>query len=170
MAKLNSLKDLFVDELKDVLNAEKQIIGALPKMQKAAANPDLAMAFEEHLAQTREHVTRLEQVFAIASETVASKKCRAMEGIIDECKEMLEEEGEPAVLDAALIACAQRVEHYEIAAYGTLRTYARMLGFSDAEEILQRTLDEEAQTDEKLTQLAENFINPAANTEPVAAG
>ena len=170
MSKLNSLQDLFLDELKDLHNAERQIIAALPKMQKAASNPDLQAAFEEHLEQTKEHVNRLEQVFDIIGEKVQGKTCRAMQGIVEEAKEMMEEKGsDPSVMDAALIACAQRVEHYEIAAYGCVRTYARMLGYNDAEKLLQQTLDEEAETDEKLSALAETSINVEAS-QGVAAG
>lgn len=163
MARMNSLNDLFIEELKDLHNAEKQIIAALPKMQKAASNPELQSAFEEHLEQTKEHVNRLEKVFEIIGEKAQGKTCRAMQGIVEEAKEMMEEKGDPNVMDAALIANAQRVEHYEIAGYGTVRTYARMLGFKDAEKLLQQTLDEEAQTDEKLTQLAEKSVNVQAN-------
>ena len=171
MKKLKSLKDLMIDELKDIQNAEKQIIAALPKMQKKASNPELKNAFSEHLEQTREHVSRLEQVFEICDQKPAGKTCRAMQGIIEEAKEMMEEEAEPSVMDAALIASAQRVEHYEIAAYGTVRTYARILGMPDAEKLLQKTLDEEAETDELLSQLAETTVNlEAAEAETAGAG
>ncbi len=171
MKKLKSLRDLMIDELKDLQNAEKQIIAALPKMQKKANNPELKNAFAEHLEQTREHVNRLEQVFDILGQKPQGKTCRAMQGIIEEAKEMMEEDGEPSVMDAALIACAQRVEHYEIAAYGCVRTYAKMLGIKDAEQLLQQTLEEEAQTDEKLTQIAVNTVNVEANEgETVGSG
>jgi ferritin-like metal-binding protein YciE len=168
MSKLNSLQDLFLDEIKDLLNAEKQIIGALPKMAKKATNPQLKSAFEEHLEQTKNHVTRLEQVFASIGEPVAGKTCKAMKGIMEEGKDILEEEGEPSVLDAALIAAAQRVEHYEMAGYGCVRTYARILGYTEAEKLLQETLDEEAETDEKLSALAEKTINVQANQTETA--
>jgi ferritin-like metal-binding protein YciE len=164
MAKLNSLRDLYHEELKDVYNAEKQITAALPKMAKAASTDELRAAFEEHLEQTKEQINRLDQVFEELGEKAQGKICKAMQGLIEEGKEVMEEDAEPSVLDAALIASAQRIEHYEIAAYGCLRTYARMLGLKNSEKLLQTTLEEEAQTDEKLTQLAETHVNVAANS------
>ena len=159
---MESLQDLFVDQLKDLYNAEGQLVKALPKMAKAASNPQLQAAFTEHLAQTREHVERLEQVFNTLGESPKGKKCKAMEGLIEEGKDMMDEDAEPEVMDAGLIAAAQRVEHYEIAGYGCVRTYARLLGNNEAARLLQKTLDEEGQTDKKLTDLAERLINVQA--------
>ena len=163
---LDSLDKLFLEELKDVYNAEKQILRALPKMAKAAESPELQQAFTTHQKETEGHVRRLEQIFKELGQTPRGKKCKGMEGLLEEGKEVLEEDGEPAVIDAALIASAQRVEHYEMAAYGCLRTYAQLLGMDQAGRLLQQTLDEEEATDKKLTQLGESGINEAA----VAAG
>lgn len=163
---LDSLDKLFLEELKDVYNAEKQILRALPKMAKAAESPDLQQAFTKHLKETEGHVQRLERIFKELGQATRGKKCKGMEGLLEEGKEVLEEEGEPAVIDAALISSAQRVEHYEMAAYGCLRTYAELLGHSEAEQLLQQTLDEEEAADKKLTELGESGINEAA----VAAG
>lgn len=159
---LRTLEDLFVKELKDLYSAEKQILKALPKMAKSASSEKLREGFEEHREQTEGHVERLEKIFENLGKPSRGVKCAAMEGILEEGKELLEEDADEAVMDAALIAAAQRVEHYEIAAYGTVRTLARMLGNSEAEELLQQTLDEEKQTDEKLTELAESEVNVAA--------
>lgn len=159
--KLQNLRDLWVDELKDLYHAEHQILKALPKMVKAAVDEDLKTAFEEHLEQTRGHVERLEQVFEQIDEAPKGKRCKGMEGIIAEGKEMLEMDLPEPVGDAALIAAAQRVEHYEIAAYGTVRTYAEILGESDAVALLEETLNEEKETDERLTGIAES-VNPEA--------
>lgn len=159
MAKLSSLDDLLVHELQDIYHAEGQILKALPKMAKAASNPDLKAAFEEHRVQTEGQVKRLEQVFKVLGHPVKGKKCEGMAGLIEEGKKTMEEDAEPAVLDAALIASAQKVEHYEIAAYGCLCTYAEMLGYEEAHELLGQNLDEEETTDEKLTALAESVIN-----------
>lgn len=156
---MDSLRDLYVDELKDVLNAEKQLLKALPKMAKAATHAELRAAFEDHLAVTEEQVRRLETIFDDLGKPARGKKCVGMEGLIAEGQEMMEEDMEPEVLDAALISAAQRVEHYEIAAYGTLRTYARQLGLDNHAELLQRTLDEEGETDKLLTQIAESTVN-----------
>ena len=159
MAKLSSLDDLLVHELQDIYNAEGQILKALPKMAKAATNPNLKAAFEEHRAQTEGQVRRLEQVFKLLGHPVKGKKCDGMAGLIEEGKKILEEDADPAVKDAALIMAAQKVEHYEIAAYGCLCTYAEMLGYDEAHELLGETLDEEETTDERLTALAESVIN-----------
>ena len=159
MAKLSSLDDLLVHELQDIYNAEGQILKALPKMAKAANNPDLKAAFEEHRVQTEGQVKRLEQVFKLLGQPVKGKKCEGMAGLIEEGKKMLEEDAEPQVLDAALIAAAQKVEHYEIASYGCVCTYAEMLGHEEAHELLGQNLDEEETTDERLTALAESVIN-----------
>lgn len=166
--KMKSLEDLYVDELKDLLNAENQILKALPKMAKNATSEELRSAFEEHLEQTKGHVERLHQIFEKRGVAAKGKKCKGMEGIIEEGKELLEEDMEDEVRDAALIAAAQRVEHYEIAAYGTVRTYARLLGDEEAADLLQETLNEEGETDHKLTELAEGMVNLRA-TEPAAS-
>ncbi len=157
-----TLHDAFEEELKDVLSAEKQLLKALPKMAKAASNEDLAAGFEEHLEQTKGQIERLEKIFQMLDKTPRAKKCKAMEGLIEEGSEIMEEDAEPQVMDAMLIAAAQKVEHYEIATYGTLVTWARQLEMEDAAELLQQTLDEEKQTDVKLTELAEAGINAAA--------
>jgi ferritin-like metal-binding protein YciE len=159
---LDSLDKLFLEELKDVYNAEKQILRALPKMAKTADSPELQQAFTKHLKETEGQVQRLEKIFQELGQAARGKKCKGMEGLLEEGKEVLEEEGEPAVIDAALIASAQRVEHYEIAAYGCLRTYAQLLGYSQAERLLQQTLEEEEAADKKLTELGESGINEAA--------
>ena len=159
---LDSLDKLFLEELKDVYNAEKQILRALPKMAKTADSPELQQAFTKHLKETEGQVQRLERIFQELGQAARGKKCKGMEGLLEEGKEVLEEDGEPAVIDAALIASAQRVEHYEIAAYGCLRTYAQLLGYSQAEQLLQQTLEEEEAADQKLTELGESGINEAA--------
>jgi ferritin-like metal-binding protein YciE len=159
---LDSLEKLFLEELRDIYNAEKQLTRALPRMAKAAESPELQQAFTTHLKETEGQIQRLEKVFRELGQPVRGKKCKGMEGLIDEGKEKMEEEGEPQVFDAALIASAQKVEHYEIAAYGCLRTYAELLGYSQAADLLQQTLQEEEATDKKLTQLGESGINQAA--------
>jgi ferritin-like metal-binding protein YciE len=159
---MDSLHDLYIDELKDLYSAENQILKALPKMVKKASAQELKDAFSEHLEITRKQVERLDQIFGELGVNPKGKKCKAMEGLLEEGKEVLEEEGEPAVLDAALIAAAQRVEHYEMAGYGCVRTFARLLEYAGAEQLLQETLDEEAEADEKLTTLAETVINVRA--------
>lgn len=159
---LESLNDLFVDELRDVLSAEKQLIKALPKMAKASSSPLLRKGFEKHLAQTERQVTRLEQVFKSIGETARAKTCKAMEGLVEEGSEIIEEDADPEVKDAALIAAAQKVEHYEIATYGTLVTWAKLLDHTKAATLLGQTLEEEKATDEKLSELAESFVNEAA--------
>src|SRR6266550_3037517 len=156
---LNSLQDLFIHDLKDLYNAEVQLTKALPKMAKAATEPALKQAFQTHLAETEEQIERLEQIFEELDESPKGKKCKAMEGLIEEGKELMEEDAEPAVLDAGLIGAAQKVEHYEIAGYGTVRTYAEMLGNDQAARLLQQTLDEEGMTDKKLNALAMQCIN-----------
>jgi ferritin-like metal-binding protein YciE len=156
---MESLKELYVDELKDLYSAEKQLVKALPKMAKNASNPELKEAFTNHLQETEGHVERLEQIFEMLGERAGGKKCKGMEGLIEEAKELLEEDATEEVLDAGLISKAQHVEHYEIAGYGTVRTYARQLGLDDQAELLQETLDEEGKTDELLTQLAESSVN-----------
>jgi len=159
---MENLQDLFVEELRDLYNAENQLLKALPKMAKKASSPDLQNAFQTHLKETEGHVKRLEQIFDKMGKKPTGKKCKAMEGLIEEGKEMMSEDAEPEVLDAGLISAAQRVEHYEIAGYGTVRTYAKVLGDEQAAKLLQQTLDEEGATDKKLTQLAERSINVEA--------
>jgi len=151
------LKELYVDELKDLYNAENQLVKALPKMAKAASSEELRVGFEEHLEQTKSHVQRLEQIFEMLDESPKGKKCKGMEGLIEEGSEIMEEDFEGALLDAALIGAAQRVEHYEIAAYGTVRAFAEELGESEHASLLAETLEEEKETDEKLTELAKQI-------------
>ena len=157
--KLYSLEDLYVHELKDLYSAETQLVKALPKLAKSAASPDLKLALEDHLQQTRTHAERLEEIFAGLKARPRGKKCVGMEGLIAEGQELIEEKGAAAALDAALIGAAQRVEHYEIAGYGTARAPARQLGFARDAELLQQTLDEELAANDKLTLIAESFIN-----------
>ena len=160
-----TLKDLFVDEIKDLYNAEKQLTKALPQMAKKATSDELKEAFEKHLKETENHISRLEQVFKELDMTPKGKKCEGIEGIIQEGKSVIEEFDKSDTLDAALIASAQKAEHYEIASYGTVRTYAEQLNFSKAAELLQETLDEEAAANEKLNELALNNINMEAAKE-----
>jgi ferritin-like metal-binding protein YciE len=160
--KLDSLQKLYVEELRDLYSAENQILKALPKMAKAASASELQAAFKEHLEQTKGQVQRLEQIFETLGKSPKGKTCKAMEGLVAEGEELMGEDADPEVLDAGLIAAAQRVEHYEIAGYGTVRTYAQLLGDEEAAGLLQETLDEEGQTDQKLSQLAESLINPQA--------
>jgi ferritin-like metal-binding protein YciE len=164
MAAMESLHDAFEEELKDVLSAEKQLLKALPKMAKACSNEDLAAGFEEHLEQTKGQVERLEKIFEMLDKTPRAKKCKAMEGLIEEASEILEEEAAPEVLDAMIIGAAQKVEHYEIATYGTLVTWARQLEMDEAADLLQQTLDEEKETDMKLTEMAETGVNQSAES------
>lgn len=161
---IDSLRKLYIEELKDLYSAEKQILQALPRMAKKASNPQLKAGFEEHLRQTEQQVQRLEQIFETLGKSPRGKKCKGMEGLLEEGKEVMQEDMDEETRDAALIAAAQRVEHYEIAGYGTVRTYAQLLGERDAVKLLQTTLDEEGQTDKKLTQLAES-INVEAMDE-----
>jgi ferritin-like metal-binding protein YciE len=156
---LTDLKALYVEELKDLYSAENQLVEALPKMAKAANEPALKKSFERHLEQTQGHVTRLETIFDNLDVKPNGKVCKAMKGLVAEGAEMIEEEAAPAVKDAGLIAAAQRVEHYEIAGYGCVRTYAQELGDTAAVKLLQATLDEEAATDESLSKLAERVVN-----------
>jgi ferritin-like metal-binding protein YciE len=165
---LETLKDVYVEQLKDIYSAENQILKALPKMAKAASSPDLKQAFEAHLEQTRTQVERLDKVLEMIQQTSKGKKCKGMEGLLEEGKETMEmkREASPAALDAAMIADAQRVEHYEIAAYGTVCAYAKQLGLRDALELLQETLQEEEQTDERLTEIASQVNLEAAEAKP----
>ena len=159
---LETLKDLYIHELKDLYSAENQIIKALPKMAKAATNEELIAGFEEHLEQTEKHASRLEQILESHGETSRGPKCKGMEGVIAEGDEMIKEDAEDDVRDAGLIAAAQRVEHYEMAGYGCARTYAELLGDTKGAKLLQKTLEEEKATDEKLTELAKSTINVEA--------
>ena len=154
---LSTLEDLLVDELKDLYSAENQLLKAIPKMAKAATSKALKAGFEKHLKQTEGHVERLEQVCEDLDVSPKGKKCKAMEGLIEEGADVIEEDAEPEVKDAALIAAAQKVEHYEIAGYGCVRTYAELLGNTKAAKLLQQTLDEEGDTDKALTKLAESI-------------
>jgi ferritin-like metal-binding protein YciE len=165
------LQDLFIEELRDIYWAEKHLVKALPKMEKATSSEQLAEAFADHLAVTQEQVSRLEQVFELMGEKARGKKCDAMEGLVKEAESVIEdtEEG-TSTRDVALIIAAQKVEHYEIAAYGGLATLAKTLGKNDVAQLLVQTLDEEKETDELLTQLAENNINQSASQEEMQEG
>lgn len=165
--KIKNLRDLFISELRDIYHAEKQILKALPKMAKAASDDDLRSAFEEHLEQTRNQVNRLESVFEELEQKARAKTCEAMEGLVTEGEDLIETATDPDTLDAGLIASAQKVEHYEIASYGCLISWAGQLGLARSSELLKETLAEEKATDEKLTSLAERIINPKAE-EPQA--
>jgi ferritin-like metal-binding protein YciE len=167
--KLNTLKQLYIEELRDLHSAENQLLKALPKMAKGASSEELKLAFENHLDQTKVHVERLEEIFERLDETPKGKTCQAMKGLVEEGSEILGEDGEESVLDAGIIAAAQKVEHYEIAGYGTVRTFARLLGEDEAAELLQETLDEEGETDKLLTQLAQEIVNPEALLEDAEA-
>jgi len=160
--KLESLKDLYLEQLKDLYSAETQLVEALPKMAEGATSPDLKKGFQDHLLQTHEHVRRLEQIFQDLGDSPKGHTCEGMKGLIKEGSEMLKMKGDAKVIDAGLIAAAQRVEHYEIAGYGTVRTYAEMLGKEMHATLLERTLQEEEMTDEKLSQLAESHVNQEA--------
>ena len=156
---MDNLQELLVEEMRDVYHAEGQLLKALPKMAKKATNPKLKKAFETHLRETEVQIQRLEQAFEKLGEKARGKKCHGMEGLIEEGKEMMSEDMDDDVMDAALISAAQKVEHYEIASYGTLRTWANLMGLRDVERLLQQNLDEEGKTDKLLTQLAESEIN-----------
>jgi ferritin-like metal-binding protein YciE len=167
--KLGNLNDLFLTELKDTYSAESMLVKALPKLVKAASSPKLQEAFKDHLEETKNQIERLNQIFSNLGVTTKSKKCEGMVGIIAECEEFLEAQGDPAVRDAALIACAQKAEHYEICAYGTCRTFAQFLGDEQSANLLEQTLDEEKKTDKLLTKLAEKDINKGGQSERMAA-
>ena len=156
---MNSLRELYVEELRDLYSAENQILKALPRMIRAASNKDLQRAFSLHERQTQQHVKRLDRIFRMLDESSRGKKCKGMEGLLEEGQELIKERPEPEVLDAGLIAAAQRVEHYEMAGYGTCRTWARLLGYEKQVALLQQTLDEEKETDLLLTEIAESKIN-----------
>jgi ferritin-like metal-binding protein YciE len=161
MAKMKSLEDFFVEELKDVYSAEKQLVKALPAMAKAATSEELKEAFELHLKETEGQVSRLDKISKVLGKSLAGKKCKAMEGLVEEGKEVIKEDAEPVVKDVALIAAAQKVEHYEIATYGCLKTYARLLEYDDVAELLDETSEEEAAADEKLTEISDNINSEA---------
>lgn len=163
--KMETINDLFQDQIKDLYNAEKQLLKALPKLAKKATAPRLKEGFESHLKETEEHVRRLEQIGEMWGFKLTGKKCKAMEGLIEEGKEVLEEDGHPDVIDAALIAAAQRVEHYEIAAYGTAKAFAKKLGCKESESLLSDTLQEEGKADKKLTEVSEKIILKSAPIE-----
>ena len=162
MAKNGTLHDAFIDELRDAYDGEKQLVKALPKLAKAAASSELRSAFESHLEETREHVERLEQVFEQLGERARGKHCEGLAGIIEEGKSVMDESFDDVTMDACLIASAQRAEHYEMAAYGSLVAWARAMGHNEAADLLQATLDEEGEADKKLTALAEGGINEQA--------
>jgi ferritin-like metal-binding protein YciE len=164
MAALNSLRDLLIDELRDLHNAENQLIKALPKMAKAASHEELKGGLEDHLEQTRDHVDRLERCFKLLGQKARGKTCHAMKGLIEEGKEAIDEEAPDAIRDAKMIGAAQRIEHYEIAGYGTARAFAETLGETKVAQLLQETLDEEGDTNKKLTAMAAT-INEEANSE-----
>jgi ferritin-like metal-binding protein YciE len=160
--KVNSLRELFISELKDIYDAEQQIVKALPDMVKASSTPELREAFQEHLEQTRDHVRRLEQIFQGCGEEAKAKKCDGLRGILKEGEDAIDLDGDATTRDAALIAGAQRVEHYEIAVYGSLRSWANQIGDSRSASLLEETLNEEKSADEKLTQIAERSVNVSA--------
>ena len=159
---METLQDLLIEELKDIYNAEQQLLKAMPKMVKKASSPELQQAFTTHMKETEGQVQRLEQVFEALGEKAKGKKCHAMQGLLEEAKEMMGEDMEDDVMDAALIAAAQKVEHYEIASYGTVRSWANLLGNKQVVKLLQQTLDEETKTDKLLTKVAESSINVEA--------
>jgi ferritin-like metal-binding protein YciE len=161
-SKMATLEDLYTDLLKDLYSAEKQLVKALPKMAKNAQSPDLQRAFQEHLKQTEGHVERIERIFTELGGSPRGKKCVGMEGLIEEGNELLQEDTEPDVLDAGMIAAAQKVEHYEIASYGTARAWAERLGYDNAARLLRQTLEEESMANEKLTRIAESHVNMEA--------
>jgi ferritin-like metal-binding protein YciE len=160
--KFDSMDALLLDQLQDLYDAEQRLTKALPKVADAAHNPNLKAAVQQHLRETQNHVNRLERAFQLLGKSPQSKTCEAMKGLVSEGDEVISASGSPDVKDAALIAAAQRVEHYEIAGYGSARTFAQRLGKQDVARLLQETLDEEAATDKKLTQIAERTINPQA--------
>jgi ferritin-like metal-binding protein YciE len=168
--KLDTLQKLYANELRDLYNAENQLLKALPKMAKAASSDELKSAFEKHLEQTKSHVERLEQVFEELGEKPKGKTCHGMKGLIEEGSEILKQDGEESVLDAGIIVAAQKVEHYEIASYGSVRTFAELLGKNKSAELLQTTLNEESEANKALNQLAEGIVNPEAVMETGLAG
>ena len=168
--KLDTLQRLYVEELRDLYNAENQLLKALPKMAKAVSSEELKHAFEKHLEQTERHVERLEDIFQALNQNPKGKTCHGMKGLVEEGSEILKEEGDPSVVDAGIIVAAQKVEHYEIASYGSVRTFAELLGQKKAAELLQTTLDEESEANELLNGLAESIVNPEALMESELIG
>jgi ferritin-like metal-binding protein YciE len=168
--KLDTLQKLYINELRDLYNAENQLLKALPKMAKGASSEELKTAFENHLEQTETHVERLEEIFEELDQSPKGKTCHGMKGLIEEGSEILEEDGEESVLDAGIIVAAQKVEHYEIASYGSVRTFAELLGQKNAAQLLQTTLDEESEANELLNKLAETTVNPEALMDTQLAG
>jgi ferritin-like metal-binding protein YciE len=166
----NRLRHLYIEELKDLYSAENRLVKALPKMATASTSEDLRAGFEGHLKQTKDHVARLEKIFKALGESPKSKKCKGMEGLIKEGGELIKEDPAPEELDAGLISAAQRVEHYEIAGYGCVSTYAKILGEDQAVSLLRQTLEEEKETDKKLTQLAGRINIEAAESEESVGG
>lgn len=166
----NSLQELYVEQLRDLYNAETQLVKALPKMAKAAQSDALREGFERHLEQTKGHVERLEQIFSALDESPKGRKCAGMEGLVEEGEEVIKDQSDSDALDSGLVASAQRVEHYEIAGYGTVRTFAELLGEEEAVNLLQQTLDEEKETDEKLTELAKEVNAQAMNSASASEG
>lgn len=160
--KLDTLQKLYVEELRDLYDAENQLLKALPKMAKGASSPELKQTFEDHLVETKEHVARLEEIFKGLDESPKGKTCKAMKGLVEEGFGILEKDGEQFVLDAGIIAAAQKVEHYEIAGYGTVRAWANLLGDEESADLLQQTLDEEGMADKNLSELAEELVNSEA--------
>src|ERR1044071_1521816 len=163
--KLDTVEKLYISELRDLYSAENQLLKALPKMTKAASSQELKDAFEKHLEQTKGHVERLEQIFQQLNESPKGKTCHGMKGLIEEGSEILKEDAEDSVLDAGIIVAAQKVEHYEIASYGSVRTFANLLNQDEATRLLQSTLEEESETNEILNRLAESIVNPEAVSE-----
>jgi ferritin-like metal-binding protein YciE len=168
--KLDTLQELYTNELRDLYNAEMQLLKALPKMAKNASSEELKEAFEKHLEQTKSHVERLDEVFEQIGEKPKGRTCHGMKGIIEEGSEILEKDGEESVIDAGIIVAAQKAEHYEIASYGSVRTFAELLGQNRAAELLQTTLNEESETNELLNKLAEGIVNPEALMETELVG
>jgi ferritin-like metal-binding protein YciE len=164
--KLDTLEQLYINELRDLYSAENQLLKALPKMAKGASAPELKDAFEKHFEQTTGHVARLQQLFGQLDESPKGKTCHGMKGLLEEGAEILKADGEASVLDANMIVAAQKVEHYEIASYGSVRTFANLLGRDEEVRLLQSTLDEESETNEILNKLAETIVNPEAVSEP----
>jgi ferritin-like metal-binding protein YciE len=167
--KLHSLEDLFHEQLRDMFDAEKQLVKALSKLARASSSDELRSAFEEHLEQTRGHVEKLERVFELIGKKARGRSCAAMEGIVEEGAELIDTDAEPMVMDAGLIAAAQRAEHYEIAGYGCLHTWARQLNNHEAADVIEQVLREEKEADQKLTQIAEGMVNLAAQHQPQGA-
>jgi ferritin-like metal-binding protein YciE len=166
---VENLKELYIDELRDLLDAENQLVKAIPKMAEASTSPDLRSGFEHHLEQTKNHVSRLEQILEGLGESPKGKKCKGMQGIVAEGKEIMDEDFEGAVMDAGIISAAQRVEHYEIGAYGCVREYAQLLNDTQAVSLLEQTLEEEKATDKKLTELSQTINRQAAGMGVEAA-